>query len=85
MTAIRILLLLFMSFWILLMAGCPGLHDSKRMAVAAHHHHEADTEGTRYELAEAHRLDRRNILIYESIMAAVLGVAIFGFIRAGRR
>ena len=83
MRVIRILLFLFMTFWILLMVGCPGLYDSRRMAVAFNHYHDAQTDATRHELDEARRLDRRDILVYESFMAAILGAAIYGFIRAG--
>jgi hypothetical protein len=85
MRAIRILLLLFMTFWILLMAGCPGMYDSIRMQRAFNHYYDAPNEKTRQDLDEARRLDRRDILVYESIMAAILGAAIYGFIRAGRK
>jgi len=85
MRGIRILLLVFMTFWILLMAGCPGLHDTIRMQRAFNNYHDAPSEKTRQELEEARRLDRRDIFIIEGIMAAILGAAIYGFIRAGRR
>jgi hypothetical protein len=85
MRAIRILLILFMSFWIIIMAGCPGLYDSRLMALAVQHYNDARTDASRHELDEARRLDRRDILIYEMIMAGVLGAAIYGFIRIGRR
>jgi hypothetical protein len=84
MRAIRILLLLFMTFWILLMVGCPGLHDSRRRIEAANNYHDAPSDKTRQELEEARRLDWRDILVMESFMAVILGAAIFGFIRAGK-
>jgi hypothetical protein len=85
MRVIRIFLLVFISFWILLMAGCPGMYDSKRTFTAFHHYYDSPSKETQRELDEAHRLDRRDILIYESVMAIVLGGAIYGFIRAGRK
>jgi len=85
MKVIRIFLLLFMTLWIFLMAGCPAMHDSVRMQRAFNHFYAAPSEKTRQELDEARRLDRRDILVYESVMAVILGATIFGFIRAGRK
>ena len=85
MRFIRVILFLFMVFWLLLMVGCPGLYDSHRSFVAHSHYYDAPSEKTKQELDEAHRLDRRDILVYESVMALILGAAIYGFIRVDRK
>jgi len=85
MKAIRIFLLLFISFWLLIMVGCPGMYDSRRTAVAFSHYYDAPSDKTKQELDEAHRLDRRDIFVYESIMAAILAAALYGFTRVGRK
>jgi hypothetical protein len=74
-----------MGFLLLVMAGCPGLYDSKRRAIAYHHYSGTPNEATRIELEEAKRLDRRDILVYELVMAGVLAVAVYAFIRTGRK
>ena len=68
-----------------MMAGCPGLYDSHRSAVAHRHYYDSPSDETRHELDAARRLDGRDILVYESIIAVVLAAAIYGFIRAGKR
>ena len=85
MRVLRIVLLLFISFWLFLMAGCPGMYDSHRTAVAYHHYFDNKNDETRYEVDAALKLDRRDIFVYEIIMAAILATAIYGFIRAGRK
>jgi len=85
MRFIRAILLLFMAFWLLIMVGCPGLYDSHRTAVAYRHYFDNKNDETRHEVDAALRLDRRDIIVYEIIMAAVLAAAIYGFIRAGRK
>jgi hypothetical protein len=85
MSVLRFFLLLFMGFLLLVMAGCPGLYDSNRRAIAHRHYYDAPSEATRIELEEAKRLDRRDIVVYELVMAGVFTVAVYAFIRAGRR
>ena len=85
MRVLRLFLLLFMGFLLLLMASCPGLYDSKRSAIAHRHHYDAPNEVTRIELEEAKRLDRRDILVYQLVMAGVFTVTVYAFIRAGRK
>jgi len=53
--------------------------------VAHRHYYDSPSDETRRELDEAHRLDRRDILVYESIMAVVLAAAIYGFVRLEKR
>ncbi|CAN5520216.1 hypothetical protein BH09VER1_BH09VER1_51500 [soil metagenome] len=85
MQTLRILLILFIAFWLLIMAGCPALFDSKRMSDAQRSYHDSPNEQTRRGLAEAGRLDHRDILIFETVLAAILALAIFAFIRAGQK
>jgi hypothetical protein len=98
MKVLRILLLIFMAFVVLLMAGCPGLYDSKRRFSShrqfydAQRQHEtaptAETQraldGARKQLEDAKRLDRRDIMFFEAFMLGILGVSIYAFIRAGK-
>ena len=81
----RIILLLFISFWLFLMAGCPGLYDSHRTAVAYRHYFDNKNDETRHQVDAALKLDRRDIIVYEIIMTAILIAAIYGFVRAGRK
>ena len=74
-----------MGFLLLVMAGCPGQYDSKRRAIASGHYYDAPNEATHIELEEAKRLDRRDILVYELVMAGVFVGAAYAFIRAGRK
>lgn len=85
MRVIRVILLVFISFWLSLMLGCPGIYDSHRTAVAYRHYFDNKNDETRREVDAARKLDRRDIVVWEIIMAAVLAGAIYGFIRAGRR
>lgn len=98
MRVLRTFLLLFMTLVVLLMAGCPGLYDSKRRFSShrqfydARRQHEtaptAETQrvldGARRELDDAKRLDKRDIIVFEIIMLGILGVSIYAFIRAGK-
>ena len=82
---LRILLLLFISFWLLLMAGCPGQYDSARTAVAYRHYFDNKNDQTRHEVDAARQLDKRDIIVYEIMMAVILVAAVYGFKRTGRR
>jgi hypothetical protein len=55
MRVLRLFLLLSMGFLLLVMAGCPGLYDSKRRAIAVRHHYDAPSETTRIEVEDAKR------------------------------
>ncbi|HVK59202.1 MAG TPA: hypothetical protein VM735_10500 [Candidatus Kapabacteria bacterium] len=74
-----------MGFLLLVMVSCPGLYDSKRRAIATRHHFEAPSEATRIELEKAKNLDRRDILVYELVLAGVFAGAAYIFVRAGRK
>jgi hypothetical protein len=84
MKVLRILLLLFMTSVVLLMAGCPGLYDSQRRFTAQRHYGDAPSEETRREIEEAKRLDRRDIWVFEFVMLGVLGFSVYAYIRAGK-
>jgi hypothetical protein len=84
MRVFRVFLLLFMSVIVLLMAGCPGLYDSKRREIAHRHYTAAPSDSTLKELDEAKRLDSRDILVFELVMAGVLALSVIGFDRAGK-
>jgi ABC-type uncharacterized transport system substrate-binding protein len=73
-----------MSLIVLMMVGCPPFHDSTRRARAYHQYFDAPNEETLRELEEAKSLDRRDEKIFECVMAGVLGVSFFAFIRAGK-
>ena len=80
----RMFLLLFMTLVGLLMAGCPGLYDSKRRSVAQRHYGDTPSEETRREIEDAKRLDRRDIMVFEFVMLGILGFSVYAFIRAGK-
>jgi hypothetical protein len=98
MKVLRILLRMFMAFVVLMMAGCPGLYDSKRRFSshrqfydARRQHETAPTvekqralDLARQELEDAKRLDKRDIMFFEVFMLGVLGVSVYAFIRAGK-
>jgi len=85
MKVVRILSLLFMCLWLFIMAAYPGFYDTARTAVAYSHYYDAPSDITKHELDEARKLDRRDIFVFESIMAAILAAAAYGFIRVGRK
>ena len=85
MKVLRTFLLLFITVVVLLMAGCPGLYDSKRRFDAQRHYGDAPSEETRREIEEAKRLDRRDIMVFEFVMLGILGFSVYVFIRAGKR
>lgn len=62
-------------FVVLLMAGCPGLYDSKRRFTAQRHYLRAPREETKREVEEAKRLDRRDIRVFESIICVPVASA----------
>jgi hypothetical protein len=90
----RILLLVFMAFVVLLMAGCPGHYDSRRRASASLHYYMAQrqhgsapcaetrraVEAARRDLEEAKRVDRRHIMAYEVFLLGILGVSVFALV-----
>jgi len=84
MKVLRIFLLLFMSLILLMMAGCPGLYDSKRRFTAQRHYEDAPSEETRREIEDAKRLDKRDIMVFEFVMLGILGFSVYAFIRAGK-
>jgi hypothetical protein len=98
MKTLRILLLLFMAFVVLMMAEYPGLYDSKRYFSSRQHYYAARrdyeaapspetqraVEEARREIEEANRLDRRDILIFEGFMLCLLGGSVWVFVRAGK-
>lgn len=53
--------------------------------IAHKQYYAAPSDETRHELDEAQRLDRRDILIFEVIMAAILGAVTYGFICVERK
>jgi len=77
--------ILFMSFTLLAMVGCPGLYDSKRRAVASRHYFDSPNEMTKRALEAAKADDRREILICEIVMAAIFGLSLFTYVRFERR
>ncbi len=85
MRVFKFFLLLFMGFLLFAMVGCPGFYDSKRRAIAHRHYSDSPTQSTRLELEEAKRLDRRDILICELVMAGIFVGAGYVFVRANRK
>lgn len=99
MTIMRALLLLFMGFLVLLMFGvATASHPQKRTKLAFFEYWKArqadeagstletqrNLEAARFKLEEAKRLDLKKHVITESVLLAVLGLAMYGFVRAGR-
>ena len=76
--------ILFMSLTLFAMVGCPGLYDSKRRAVASRRYFDAPNETTKRELELAKAHDRRDIFIFEIVMAAVCGLSLFTYVRFER-
>ena len=85
MKVLRISLLFVMGLIVLMMAGCPGLYDTRRRALAVRHYLEAPNEETKREVDEARRLDRKDIIVLEFVMSGVFSLSLFAFIRAGKR
>ena len=81
----RIFLLLFMVLILLMMVGCPGLHDTTRHFEAYRHYRNAPSEETKRELDEAKRLDSHDIMVFEFVMLGILGLSVYAFTRAGKR
>jgi hypothetical protein len=76
-----ILPLVFMSFIVVMMLGCPAFYDSSRRVTAQHHYGRAPSEETGQEIEKAKRLDRRGIIVFEFVMLAILGTSLFAFYR----
>jgi hypothetical protein len=99
MRIVRLLLLLFMGFVVLLMVSCPAIQHTTwtrsafREFFTAQRADEAGSteetkrnlEAARLKLEEAKRMDRKQILVIELVMLGILVAAGFGFMRAGRR
>jgi hypothetical protein len=81
----RTFLLSIMVSLLLVMAGCPGLYDSKRRKIAFHNYYEAPNEITRAAFQEAKRLDGKRILVCELTMAALFGLAAYVYVRTKGR
>ncbi|MEO7298350.1 MAG: hypothetical protein ABI042_07215 [Verrucomicrobiota bacterium] len=67
----------FMAFMLLIMVGCPGLYDTQRRSLAYKHHNDSPSETTRMEIVQAKKEDRRDIVKFEIISAAVFTTAFF--------
>jgi hypothetical protein len=99
MRIVRVLLLLFIGFVVLLMVCLPTASHTKRTRQAFREYFEAQradeagstaetkrlVEAARLKVEEAKRLDRKRMLVLELGMLGVLGIAMYGFVRAGRR
>lgn len=81
----RIALVLLIGLVIGCMVSCPGLYDSKRMALAVKHHHEAPSDATKREIQLARAADNRGIAGFEFLFATVIVVCGYAFIRLGRQ
>ena len=98
MSALRLSLLLLMGLIISAQISLPGLQDTRRRSLAmhqlfdAHQQHESAPStvtqqklaAANLELAEARRLDRRDLILIELFLLGVLGASAYAFIRAGR-
>jgi hypothetical protein len=99
MRIVRVLLLLFIGFVVLLMVCLPTASHTKRTRQAFREYFEAQradeagstaetkrlVEVARLKVEEAKRLDRKQILVIELVMLGILVGVGFGFMRAGRR
>lgn len=63
----------------------PGLHDTRRMALAVQRYHEAPSDATRAELEDAKRLDRGEILIWEAALGVVLIWPVVALVRLAEK
>ena len=95
----RVLLLLFMGSIVLMMVSCPAMQHTpwtrsalKEFFAARRADEAGSTEETkrnldaaRLKLDEAKRKDRKQLLVIESLLLGVLGLAGYAFVRAGRR
>jgi len=98
MKVMRIFLLMFMSFVLLVMLAYEGLHDSKWIMVSRPQLHRAEiryadspSEQTMQELETARgeaelakRAHYRSTIVFETFMLGLLGVSAYAFIRAGK-
>ncbi len=83
MKVIRFLLLVFMISIVLMMVGCPCLQHTTRRAIATRHYYDAPSDRTEREVDEAKRLDRRDILVFELVMAGLFVLSLRGYDRVG--
>jgi predicted alternative tryptophan synthase beta-subunit len=98
MKVLRTLLLLWMGLVVWVMVSYPPLYDSEvrrtamRQSFEARRAHESApnpetlraVEEAKRQVAEAKRLDKKNIMVFELVMFGVLGVSVFAFFLLGR-
>ena len=78
-------LILFISFWLLVMLTFPGGYDSSKTAVAWHDYHETPNETTLKALQDAKRSERWHIFVCELVLGAVLVWPVIALVRLSNR
>jgi len=84
MNANRICILVLMAFIMFFMLSCPGLHDSKKMAVALIHFRDSPNESTKRELDEARLSQKHEILKIEAFFTIPLAALGYLFYKSKR-
>jgi hypothetical protein len=82
--ALRILLIIAVTFLALAILGCPGLYHSTRTTKAVGRYIYHPSEETRHGLREAKRIDRREVLYIQLFLGGLVLFCVAGFIRAGK-
>ena len=79
------LLILFICGWAFMMLSFSGLYDTRRTALAWHHYHDMRSDATRREIEDAKRLDRREILMWETALGTVLIWPVVALVRLTKK
>ena len=84
MNAVRAFLLLAVGVMLVAMVWGPSRYDSERSKLAHEHYYTAPNATTLRELNAAKKLDKRDILVFRSMVAAGMAVSLFLLVRAGK-
>jgi hypothetical protein len=78
-------LIVFISFGIFVMICFPGTYDSRAMAVAWGHYHDAPSDKTRQEIQDARRSDHWHIFVCELVFGAIRVWPVIALIQTSKR
>lgn len=85
MNATRWILLLSIGLIVFLMVGIPGFHHTAGMRDAVRNHAASPSEETKKQLEEVKRVQREEVRKFEWVMAGLLVLCTWGFVRAGKK
>ena len=81
----RVILILWITLVLLVMAGCPAMYHSKRTRDAHFEHLVSPGPEAEQGIKDAKQLDRKDVMRCEVALFGLLAASVYTFVRAGKR